>query len=245
MTLHPSGNLPLSQATSLSFLPTGIINNLNLSAINTTNYKENAVPASTATSSEIKVIPYNKVSINSNSLVTPVVSVKSSSTSKTTSSLSKDTTYSKILLASKPQNSELSSTSLISLSNFINSTSLGLNVSNTNTRKSISAQYINTTANSSIIVSNATLPTSVSTTVTHQTPSSTSVIVSAFPHQPLVQPQLLQQQQQQILQMIQQQHQPQMPQQRLASHLPIKVPQYTASHLKPIVSASTVQVIEF
>lgn len=63
-----------------------------------------------------------------------------------------------------------------------------------------------------------------------------SVVVG---EQPLVQPHLLQQQQQQILQMIQLQ---QPPQQRLASHFPIKVPQYTASPIRTIVSSTSVQV---
>uniref|UniRef100_A0A2C9M4J0 PHD-type domain-containing protein n=2 Tax=Biomphalaria glabrata TaxID=6526 RepID=A0A2C9M4J0_BIOGL len=65
----------------------------------------------------------------------------------------------------------------------------------------------------------------------HSAPSTVSSVGSVLPQQPLVQPHLLQQQQQQILQMIQQQQQ--QPHQRLASHLPIKVPQYSASHIRP------------
>ncbi|GFR68964.1 PHD finger protein 21A [Elysia marginata] len=89
------------------------------------------------------------------------------------------------------------------------------------------------------------------------------VLSSSFPQQPLVQPQLLQQQQQQIIQLIQQQQGPPQlqqqqplhtqlppplpppppppPQQRLASHLPIKVPQYTASHIRPVVNTALAQ----
>ena len=92
------------------------------------------------------------------------------------------------------------------------------------------------------------------------------VLSPSFPQQPLVQPQLLQQQQQQIIQLIQQQQSPPHlqqqqqqqptlqphlpppppppppPQQRLASHLPIKVPQYTASLMRPAVSTASAQV---
>ncbi|KAH9502717.1 hypothetical protein Btru_069592 [Bulinus truncatus] len=67
--------------------------------------------------------------------------------------------------------------------------------------------------------------------------SVTGTISSVIPQKPLVQPHLLQQQQQQILQMIQQQQQPH----RLASHHPIKVPQYTASHIRPGANSTLVQ----
>ena len=90
------------------------------------------------------------------------------------------------------------------------------------------------------------------------------VLSTSFPQQPLVQPQLLQQQQQQIIQLIQQQQSPPHnlqqqhtlqahlppppppppppPQQRLSSQLPIKVPQYTASHIRHAVSTASAQV---
>lgn len=89
------------------------------------------------------------------------------------------------------------------------------------------------TAVSSAASIQCAVPSSSSITTTS---TGASVVVG---EKPLVQPHLLQQQQQQILQMIQSQ---QPPQQRLASHVPIKVPQYTASPIRTIASSTSGQV---
>ncbi|XP_059156385.1 PHD finger protein 21B-like isoform X2 [Physella acuta] len=159
------------------------------------------------------------------------------------------------LIANPPIATSINNASLIAnppIATSINNASLIANTpiaTSINNASLIANPPIATSINNASLIANTPIATSINNASVIATsncnghvssssclPATPGLIVTHFQQQPLVQPQLLQQQQQQILQMIQQQQQQQQPQQRLASHLPIKVPQYTASLIRPVTA---------
>ncbi|CAL1540892.1 unnamed protein product [Lymnaea stagnalis] len=263
MSIHPANAGPLSQATNISLIPTGMLSsgcNINLNTINNSGGISIANNLGGIIHGNIAISNINSyggaiASIGSNNLIT--------STTTTTPSTGMAFNDGTINLAS---NRHVNNHTVVSAGGLVSNSSIVLNnltnmanlfvTSNLNNNAHILTNN-NMVTNNCVPTGNGTVcslpagvitpcsqngiatssgqPASVHPTPTTSSVSSAGVVVTQFPQQPLVQPQLLQQQQQQILQMIQQQ------QQRMVSHLPIKVPQYTASHIRSVTTAAPVQ----
>ncbi|CAG5116241.1 unnamed protein product, partial [Candidula unifasciata] len=249
VTLHPGNTGSMSQATSISLIPAGIIRggcNISLSPINSgaTISLGNTVSGIIHGSIGVSHLSgTNHINTTTNGSVAGshlgVVEGCNQNTHPAISSASNGASLVSTVIPS-------SGTALTNLTNMTNLI-IGTNISNgqNGTSHPLSSSTMISGNCAGIVPNTSTvLPMAAATPVNTITVSSSApgIVISQFPQQPLVQPQLLQQQQQQILQMIQQQQQQQQPQQRLASHTPIKVPQYTASIIRPAATSASVQV---